>query len=107
MTINNIQLYFQDVALKQIAFDILDTDEPNKIEQLVKRIIFIHCKSKIQEVLFIKASIGIVFGILLSSGKNIILKIYNKNISLIYLKKMNYIQEKFNLENFPAPKVLS
>lgn len=44
---------------------------------------------------------------MLGSGKKVILKVFNKNISHDYLLQMNRIQKTFYEEKFPAPDVLS
>lgn len=102
-----LQNYFQDKELQNIFKDVIGTDNPEKIEPQLKKAIHEHLKEDIQEILFIQSSIGVVFGLLLTNHKKIILKVYSPKITLSYLKEMNRIQDIFYQENFPAPHVLS
>lgn len=101
-----VQQRLQDIELKKITSDIIGTDQPLKIVELIKSTAS-YTKSDIEDIFFMEPSSGVVFGLLLSSGERVALKIYNKNISYTYLEKMNHIQEIFYIENFPAPKILS
>lgn len=90
-----LQNYFQDKELRDIFKDVMGTDDPEKIEPHLKKAIHEHLKEDIQEILFIQSSIGVVFGLLLTNHKKIILKVYSPKISLSYLKEMNRIQDIF------------
>ncbi len=100
--------YFdEDIELKNIVNDIIGTTEPNKIHDLIKSVISPYIDSDIDKILFLAPSAGAVFGFLLKSGKEIVLKIYNRKNSRVYLEEMNRIQQIFVDEKFPAPHILS
>jgi len=102
-----LQNYFSDKELQDIFKDVLGTDNPEEIEPSLKKVIHEHLKEDIKEILFIQSSIGVVFGLLLTNHKKIVLKVYSPKISLSYLHEMNRIQNIFYQEKFPAPYVLS
>lgn len=97
----------EDIDIKNIVDDVLGTTDPDQIAELVNKTVSPQIKCEIKKIIFVAPSAGVVFGFLLQSGKKIILKVYNKRISLSYLKEMNRIQQIFVEENYPAPQVLS
>jgi hypothetical protein len=100
--------YFdEDIDIKNIVNDILGTTNPHQIAELISQSISPHIKSNIEKILFLSPSAGAVFGFLLKSGEKIVLKIYNKRNSLLYLEEMNRAQQIFVNENYPAPRILS
>lgn len=99
--------YFQDSDLKQIFTDVIGSDNPQKIEILINHAVKINLESTVNKVIFIQSSIGVVFGLCLSNGENVVLKVYSEKISKSYLDKMNEFQNIFYQESFPVPKTLS
>jgi hypothetical protein len=102
-----LENYFQDADLKNIVTDIIGTSDPKAVISFINEFAAPHCDSKIEKILFLEPSAGAVFGFLLASGKKVILKLFNKNISHDYLLQMNDIQKIFYEEKYPAPAVLS
>ncbi len=102
-----IQICFQDLDLKNIVTDILGCSSPEKIEHLILTAVKPYLTSNIEKLLFIEPSAGVVFGFLLASGRKIVLKIFNRNITYSYLERINNIQSIFYGAGFPAPEVLS
>lgn len=97
----------EDVDIKNILQDILGTADPHQIAELIHQTVVPHLKEEIEKILFLSPCSGAVFGFLLKSGQKIILKIYNRKNSLIYLQEMNRIQQIFVNEDYPAPCPLS
>lgn len=96
-----------DIDIKNIVQDILDTTDPNQIASLVNQATSPYLKDDIEKILFLAPCIGAVFGFLLRSGEKIILKIYNRKNSRTYLEEINRIQQIFFDESYPAPCPLS
>ncbi len=105
--LNFLESYFQDVDLKNIVMDIIGTADPKTIIALINKFALPYCDSRIEKIIFLEPSAGAVFGFQLESGRKVILKIFNKNITHDYLIKMNQIQAIFCDEKYPAPRVLS
>lgn len=104
---NHLTAYFQDAELKQIFTDVIGSDNPDKIEALITHAAKVNLGLSVKKLHFIQSSIGVVFGLSLSNGEAVVLKVYSEKIPKSYLDKMNEIQTIFYQENFPAPKVLS
>lgn len=99
--------YFQDVELKKIFHDVIGTSDSKRVQTMLEKNIKQYFQAEIKKILFIESSIGVVFGLLLSTGKKVVLKVYSEKIALDYLEKMNAIQNIFYQEGFPAPEVLT
>lgn len=102
-----LQSYFQDEELRHIFKDVVGTEDAISIQIEIEKALNNFGFGKAEKVFFIQSSIGVVFGLLLSSRQSLTLKIYSGKISQRYLEKMNEIQTLFYQEKFPAPKVLS
>jgi hypothetical protein len=103
----HLRTCLQDPELKNIVIDTLGYHTPEKIEHLVLTALIPYLTSNIEKLLFIEPSAGVVFGFLLASGRKIVLKVFNRNITYRYLERMTKIQKLFYDEDFPAPEVLS
>ncbi len=99
--------YLQDSEIKAIFNSVIGTVDPAYIERLIAPLVQKYLHSKIEKIILLESSIGVVFGFLLADKSKIILKVYAEKISLSYLEQLNDIQTIFYQEKFPAPKVLS
>lgn len=99
--------YFQDIEIKKIFHDVIGTSNSKDVELLLQEAVDKAFRTEMEKVLFIESSIGVVFGLLLTNGKKVVLKVYSEKIALSYLEKMNEIQTTFYLEDFPAPQALT
>jgi hypothetical protein len=107
MMIEYLQSYFKEPDLKQIFQDVIGVEDISKINTLIEEAVSKQFNTTVKDVLFIQSSIGIVIGLSLTNEQSLVLKIYFPKISKDYLDKVNYIQDIFYQELFPAPKVLS
>lgn len=107
MLADYLKLYFKDQELRDIFKDVIGTDQPKEIQPLLDKQTRKYLNSSIKDILFIQSSIGVVFGFLLENNQKITLKVYSPKLSESYLNEMNYAQDIFYKENFPAPQVLT
>lgn len=102
-----LEAYFKDEDLKRIFKDITGTNNAAVIQPVLDLAIADHLQSSIEKIIFIQSSIGVVFGLLLTTGSKVVLKIYSPKIPKSYLQEMNRILVILQQENFPSPKALS
>lgn len=107
MIANHLTAYFNDLEDKAIFASVLGTDDVHAVQEQITDVVKKHFDQDIKSVLFIKASIGVVFGFELTDGRNVTLKIFSQRISKEYLDEMNHVLKILDTENFPAPQVLS
>ena len=102
-----LESYFKDKDLKRIFKDVTDTDNADVIQPIINQAIEQYLQSSIERIIFIQSSIGVVFGLLLTTGSKVVLKVYSPKLSKSYLQEINRILVILQQENFPSPKVLS
>jgi hypothetical protein len=93
--------------MKTVVADVMGTAEPQHIQDMFYQYAAPHCPAEVAKIIFVEPSAGVVFGLQLTSGQKVVLKVFNRHIKLDYLTAMNRIQHLFYQEQFPAPAVLS
>lgn len=107
MIANHLTTYFNDLQDKAIFANVLGTDDVHAVQDAINSVVKKYFKQDIKSVIFIKSSIGVVFGLELNDDRKVVLKIFTQRITNQYLDDMNNVLKILHTESFPAPHVLS
>lgn len=107
MIANHLTNYFNDLEDMAIFASVLGTDDVHAVQDQITDVVKKYFDQDVKSVLFIKGSIGVVFGFELTDGRNVILKIFSQRIYKEYLDEMNHVLKILDAEHFPAPRALS
>lgn len=91
---------------RQLARDILGTDELRLIEPAISVFCREHLGRAVVRVHYMSFSIGAGFGLALDDGRSVFMKAWPRTTSLESLESVHIIQSTLATQGFPAPQVL-
>lgn len=96
-----------DADTRRLARGALGSANPADHARLLERIAAEYLDSPAVRALFAEYSLGAVFGVRLSDGRDVVLKIYRAERSAAYLRAMQSVQGHVHSVGYPAPRPLS
>jgi hypothetical protein len=91
---------------RQLARDILGTDDPAVIEPAISAFCRTHLGRDAVNVGYVSFSVGAGFGIALDDGRSVFMKVWPARVSRESLESVHVIQHALATQGFPAPRVL-
>jgi Ser/Thr protein kinase RdoA (MazF antagonist) len=96
-------IVFEDETARLLACSILGADDDRRVERQLDRFCREHLGAGVEELLFCRVSIGVVFGLSLQDGRAVALKAHSAQKSAEYLRVVHRVQRHLSEQGFPAP----
>jgi hypothetical protein len=92
---------FRGRAVESLIFD---TEEPDEIGAIIEEFCRANLNCPVRETLFVRTSVGVVFGRELEDGRRIVVKAHQPRQSIEFLRVVDETQSHLAQERFPCPR---